>query len=187
MGLDEELKQVLPRNIYSHSVATARMAREMASTFGADERRAYLAGLLHDCAKELTDEELVAAARERGIEVDDVDLADPYLLHARVGARLAEERFGVEDLELLRAIERHTLGAPSMSVLDKIIYVADMIEPSRDFPGLGEIRRLAREDLEACYKTAYAHTLEYLARAKKPIHPSTVAAWNAIVLGGSSG
>ncbi len=185
--LERELKSDLPDDLYRHSVRTAETARRMAAKFGVDERRAYLVGLVHDCAKGLPDENLLKMATEFGLDIDEVELAEPYLLHARVGAHLARKKYGVSDESALKAVERHTLGAPEMSPLDKIAYIADMIEPGRSFPNLDAIRKLADEDLDECYVEAYAHTIEYLAKARRPIHPLTVSAWNAIVLGGRVG
>ncbi|MHB0976519.1 MAG: bis(5'-nucleosyl)-tetraphosphatase (symmetrical) YqeK [Candidatus Aquicultorales bacterium] len=175
----------MPRDLYEHSIRTAETAREMAAAFGLDAEKAYLVGLVHDCGKALSDVELLDAARAEGWSLNEVEIAEPYLLHDRVSAVLARERFGVDDAEVLSAVEKHTLGDESMSPLDKIAYVADMVEPGRPYPGLDALRGLALENLDASYAEAYAHTIGYLARARKPIHPKTVPAWNSIVLGGS--
>lgn len=185
--LERELKKDLPDELFRHSLRTAETARRMAAKFGVDERLAYLVGLVHDCAKGLSDENLLKMASEFDLDVDEVERAEPYLLHARVGAHLARKAYGVSDEAALKAVERHTLGAPDMSPLDKIAYIADMIEPGRSFPNLEAVRDLAEKDLDECYAEAYAHTIEYLARARRPIHPLTVSAWNAIVLGGRVG
>ncbi|MCL5292331.1 MAG: bis(5'-nucleosyl)-tetraphosphatase (symmetrical) YqeK [Actinobacteria bacterium] len=182
--IESRLKDALSGKLYKHSLSTAETAKGMAENFEVDAQKAYLTGLLHDCAKVLSDQELLDEARAIGLDVDEVDVAEPYLLHAPVGAHLAREVYGMTDEDVLRAIGRHTLGAISMTPLDKIAYVSDMIEPGRKFPGLDRIRNLAGEDLDMCYAEAYAHTLKYLAEKRKPIHPLTVSAWNSIVLGG---
>ncbi len=165
-----------------HSVRVADTAAALAMIYGADADDARLAGLLHDWDRELDETELVAAARSRGVEQCTADEAVPYLLHARTGARaVAEALPGIGD-EVLRAIERHTVGAADMSELDMILYVADMIEPGRTYKGVDDLREAVGSlSLESLFAEAYRHSVKHLVKERRFIHPSTVDVWNAHV------
>jgi predicted HD superfamily hydrolase involved in NAD metabolism len=181
VSLKLALKKHLSRELYEHSLRVAETAEQMAQAFGEDKLKAYNAGLLHDYAKIYQDTDLLALAQRYGYKIIDVEKAYPYLLHAQVSAKLAAEIFQINDSELLSAIEKHTLGSVRMNKLDKILYIADMIEPGRRHSGLDFIRALARENLELAFKEAYAHTLHFLIKSKKLIHPQAIDVWNWIV------
>jgi len=176
-----KLKNRLTSEAYEHSLRTADTAVNMAQAFGADKNKAYLAGILHDYAKSMRPDELIVKSRELGIEINPVEKAFPYLLHPKVGARLVKQELGIKDKEVLDAIVKHTIGSAFMTPLDKIIYVADMVEPGRPYPGLDALRKLSLVDLEEVFKKAYAHTLEYLIRTRKLIHPEAVEVWNNLI------
>ncbi|MBE0446774.1 MAG: bis(5'-nucleosyl)-tetraphosphatase (symmetrical) YqeK [Actinobacteria bacterium] len=181
-SIKEKLKNRLIPEHYEHSLRTAGTAARMARAFGVDEGKAYIAGLLHDYAKSMSDEELVSQAERFGIEVNPVELAFPYLLHAKIGARLVESELCVKDKEIIASIANHTIGSVFMGKFDKIIYVADVIEPGRLYQGLDLLRRIALDDLDEVFKEAYAHSLMHLIRARKLIHPTTIEVWNRLVL-----
>ncbi|MDI6716682.1 MAG: bis(5'-nucleosyl)-tetraphosphatase (symmetrical) YqeK [Actinomycetota bacterium] len=180
--IKEKLRKKVPPELYDHSIRTAEVAVRMAEVFGVDKNKANLAGLLHDYAKSMDGDNLIQLATRMGIEVNPVEMSVPYLLHASVGARLVEEDVGIKDKEIIQSIANHTIGSPAMTKLDKIIYVADMIEPGRPYKGLDPLRRMALDDLDKVFLEAYAHSLDYLIRSKKPIHPLTVEIWNKLVL-----
>ncbi len=179
--LKEKLKERLASQHYKHSVRTAEAAARMARAFGVDEEKAYLAGLLHDYSRSTSAGQLVSEAERLGFEINPVEAAFPYLLHAKVGARLVELDLNIKDKEIIEAIENHTIGSTLMSKLDKIIYVADMIEPGRPHEGLDVLRRIALEDLDEVFEKAYVHSFEYLIRSKQLIHPLTVEIWNKLI------
>ena len=131
-AMKEELAQRLQKKRYEHSLGVADTAAMLAGRFGVDVEKARIAGLLHDCAREYRTADLPAEAARRSIAYGEVERAMPLLLHAYVGARRAEELYGVTDTEIQQAIWRHTVGGEHMTKLDKIIYFADMIEPQRD-------------------------------------------------------
>jgi predicted HD superfamily hydrolase involved in NAD metabolism len=133
---------------YAHSVRVARCADLLAQRHDIDSRKARLAGLLHDLARLYSPERLLAECAARGIRIGAVEREHPVLLHARLGAALARELFGVEDGEVLSAISKHTTGAREMSPLDCAVYLADSLEPSRSFPERGELWQLALRDLD---------------------------------------
>jgi predicted HD superfamily hydrolase involved in NAD metabolism len=155
---------------YEHSVRVARCAELLAQRHGLDARKARLAGLFHDLARLYSPERLLAEASARGISIGEAERRHPMLLHARLGAAIAREHFGVEDAEVLSAIEKHTTGAAEMSPLDCAVYLADSLEPNRSFPERGELWQLALRDLVAATRETIAlaarHRAEKAARAE---------------------
>lgn len=171
----------LSRNRMQHSLRVAEAAQELAVHYGEDAEKARLAGLVHDCAKGLSGAELVGIARQNHLFMHEIDFEIPDLLHAPVGSFLAEQEFGIEDPEILRAIRVHTLGAPEMSEFDKIIYLADMIEPGRDYPGLERLACLTWRDLDVAMLFALESTIKYCLDRGRILHPLTVQARNAFL------
>ncbi len=153
---------------YAHSLRVAEAARGLAARHGADAERAWLAGLLHDCARDLPTPELIRTARERGL-LDRAAAPLPELLHALVGAVVAREELGVEDEEVLRAIARHTTGEEGMGAVELAVFVADYVEPARSFPGVEEVRRLAEESLVGAALLAVEQTVARLAGAGRVV------------------
>ncbi len=181
--MKRELSRRLKKSRYEHSLGVADTAAFLARRFHEDEARARLAGLLHDCAREFPNEAMMVEADARGIAYGDVERESPLLLHAQLGSRLAKEVYGVEDAGILRAIERHTVGGAAMTALDKIIYFADMVEPSRDYPAVEELRRLAREaTLDEMTLAGLTRSLEFVLEKGQLIHPDTVLARNELLL-----
>ena len=186
MTIDEmrrELQRRLKKNRFAHSIGVANTAVKLAKRFGVDEDKAYIAGLLHDCAREFENDELPLQAEIRGIEIGEVERAMPLLLHAYIGAKMIHEIYGVDDAEIAQAIWRHTVGAADMTPLDKIIYFADMIEPNRNYPGVERLRALAETaELDEILLTAFSDTIAFVIQKKSLIHPDTVAARNFLLL-----
>lgn len=186
MTIDEmrrELQRRLNRNRFAHSIGVANTAVKLAKRFGVDETKAYVAGLLHDCAREFENDDLPAQAEARGISIGEVERAMPLLLHAYISAQMIREVYGVDDAEIAQAIYRHTVGARDMTPLDKIIYFADMIEPNRNYPGVEKLRALAETAaLEEILLTAFSETIAFVLQKNSLIHPDTVAARNFLLL-----
>lgn len=174
----EALAAALSPEDVAHCERAAATARGLAERFGVDEERAEFAGLVHDIARALAPEELLAVARRYDIPVSDVDRGRPYLLHAEVGARLVGETLGVTDEEVLSAVASHTFGRVGMDDLEKIVYLADTIEPGREFAGVGEIRQAAKRSLDEAMSRAYRHAICHLTEKGRPLHPRTVEVWN---------
>ena len=143
------LRQRLSNARFAHTLGVEQVAVDLAVRNGVDMHRTATAALLHDYAKELPKAELLALAERFGIAVDPVYQASPGLLHGPVAARLVQQDFGISDAEVLAAICNHTVGRAGMTMMEKIVYLADMIEPLRDFPGVEALRALARQDLDA--------------------------------------
>lgn len=161
---------------YAHCVRVARMSETLARIHGADPRKARTAGMLHDLARLYSADRLLRESAERGVPIDDYGREHPVVLHAPLSAQLARSMFGVTDSEVLSAIAKHTLGAGEMSVLDCILYLADGLEPGRDYAERGELAALAQRDLGAAMRATIASSLRYLTQRRLPIAPQTAAA-----------
>lgn len=175
-----KMETVMPEKRLRHCLGVEKAARELAERFGLDVEKAGLAGLLHDYAKKVSDEEFLAL-------IDKYQL-DPNLKkwgnnvwHGMVGIYKIQEDLGIEDAEILRAIEIHTVGSSTMSELDKVVYVADYIEHNRDFPGVDKARELAQRSLNQAVAYETARTVEHLAHKGMPIYPQTLGTYNAFV------
>lgn len=177
-----ELSTMLSPKRLQHSIGVSKTAVEMAERFGGDKVKAGLAGLLHDAAREVSIADLLPRAQAFGIVVSDIEKAQPILLHAPISAKLAEIKFGVRDAEILQAIFLHTTGSAHMSLLDKIIYLADVIEPSRNFEGLEEIRKIAQRDLDKALLLALDQSIFYILEEGGLIHPATIEARNDLLI-----
>ena len=167
--LQEKLRASLNKKRYEHSVGTMLCAIALAARWNGNAAEARLAGLLHDCAK-LPAERLLALAAQYGFAMDEFEREVPGLLHDRLGALVARDEYGVRDEAVLDAIRSHQLCRAHMTKLDKIIYLADKIEPTRDYPGVDMLRALAEEDLDravlACMDSVHAHLVQEGKRIK---------------------
>ena len=159
----KKLKQKLNEKRFVHSIGVEYTAASLAFVHGADVEKARVAGLLHDCAKCLTSAEKYRKAKKHGLPITRSEKENPDLLHGKLGAYYAKRKYEVRDEEILSAITYHTTGHPGMSLLDKIIFVADYIEPNRKMvKDLSEIRKEAFEDLDKCVIHILKNTLDYL-------------------------
>ena len=172
-GVREAIGQ---RHRFAHTLGVARLARRLARRHGADAERALLAGMLHDLARLWPGERLIAGSKERGLHIDAFEYAHPTVLHARLGAELARERFGVTDDAVLSAIRLHTLGAPSMTALDEILYLADALEPGRTFDERASLEALAFRNLDAAMRGVLRSAVTYNNGAGRRPAPATLAA-----------
>lgn len=178
----DKLSQTLSAKRFGHSLGVSKTAAELAARFAEDVAKAKLAGLLHDCARAIPSNNLLQMAEVFAIVVNDVERCQPVLLHAPLGACLAQKEYGIDDPHILKAIALHTTGGRDLSNLDKIIYLADFIEPSRDFPGIDKLRSLASENLDAAMLAAYDKSLHYVIEQGALIHPATVEGRNYLLL-----
>lgn len=181
-NLKEKLSNVLGRHRFEHTLSVAELSRHLAAIHGVSAEKAYLAGLLHDCAKYMTDEEYLLKCEEKGIEIRDAERKAPHLLHAKYGAWLAEHEYGITDPEVLSAITCHTTGKPEMNQLEKIIFVADYLEPGRTkAPHLRVLRKLVVTDLDLTITCILQDTLEYLKYSGMEIDPNTQSTYDWIM------
>lgn len=161
--LQKKLKKQLDSARFEHTLGVMYTAAALAMTHDVDMQQAQVAGLLHDCAKCLSTKKKFKLCAQKGLEITEYEEKNPFMLHARLGAVLARDKYGVEDPQVLSAIRWHTTGKPEMSALDKIIFIADYIEPGRcKANNLPEIRRMAFTDLDHCMYMICRDTLVYL-------------------------
>ena len=181
--MKEKLQSRLKPSRFQHSRGVSETAVTLAKRCGVDEEKARIAGLLHDCARQYPNDELIAEAAIRGIAIGDVERETSLLLHADIGARLVAEEYGVEDEEIQQAIARHTVGGSNMSDLDKIVYFADMIEPNRDYPDVHRLRQLAAEGtLDEMVLAGLSQSISFIVNQGKLLHLGTIIARNELVL-----
>ena len=171
-------RQVIPllsSQRIAHTAGCEHEAVQLAKLWGEDPEKAAVAGILHDSTKNLSYDEQLILCDKYGIILDNAQRENPKLLHAITGAALAKDRFGVSE-EISQAIRWHTTGKPDMNTLEKIIYLADYIEPTRDFEGVERLRELAYEDLDAALALGLEMSLEELRRQNVEPHRDTVEA-----------
>ena len=162
-----------------HVLGTEQEAISLAERYGADVEKARVAALLHDCTKRLDMEEQLALCRQYGIRLDALEQQALKLLHAKTGAAIARDVFGVDD-EIYRAIWWHTTGHAGMTLLEKIMYLADYIEPSRDFPGVDKLRAVCYKDLDEGLLMGLEMTIEEMTSMGNPVHHATIEARDAL-------
>jgi predicted HD superfamily hydrolase involved in NAD metabolism len=172
------LKQNIDGKRLAHSIGTADEAVKLARKFGADENKAYVAGLLHDVAKGKCKNGLNHLAYEYGIDIDEIESKNIELIHGRLGAAMIEKQLGIHDEEILSAIRWHTTGHKGMTLLEKIIYLADLIEPGRSFEGINEIRLIAYQNIDKAMREALKQVLGYVQCEGFELHPCSVEAYN---------
>ena len=165
-----------------HVLGTEQEAIRLARRYGADETDARIAALLHDCTKKLDMEQQLALCHRYDIRLDELEQHALKLLHAKTGAAVARDIFGVKDA-VYEAIRWHTTGKPDMTLLEKVIYLADYIEPNRDFPGVDELRRAVYDDLDKGLLMGLSDTIDEMERMGNPVHHDTLEARDFLLRG----
>lgn len=161
--LRESMKMVLSESRYQHSLGVEEVCYDLALIHGDDIIKVSIAGILHDCAKYMSDKELLQECEKYNLPFTDTEKKLPHLLHAKLGAVYAGEKYGIEDESILDAIKYHTTGRPAMSKLEKIVYIADYIEPYRtSIPVLDQAREIAYKDLNEAIICIANSSLDYL-------------------------
>ena len=182
---NDEIKQYLKNNLkpkrYSHVLGVCSTAVDLAKHYGVDEHKAEIAALAHDVAKNLSSEELLKIINDSKITLSIDEQNTEELWHAIVGPVISRNVFNITDEEILSAIRWHTTGKENMSKLDKIIYLADLIEPSREFDGIEEIRKVAYENLDLAMIKALTHTTIYLLNKQCAVDINTIKARNYLL------
>lgn len=176
-----KLKEMLGEERLEHSINTSKIARKLAIKYDYDADKAEVAGLLHDCAKDLDYKTLEKMVLEYNIKLDEIVQKIPKLLHPLVGVVIAKKEFNIQDPVILKAIKTHSTGAAQMSLLDKIIYLSDKIEPLRNMNGVEEVRKMAEIDLDRAALMALDKGLLYLISKNLFIHPISIEARNNIL------
>lgn len=172
--IEEKLREKQNHKRFRHTMGVQYTAICLAMRYEQDMEKASYAGLLHDCAKHMSNDKLLQKCRKHQIPVSEAEEHNPFLLHAKVGAWLSEHKYGINDPEILGAITFHTTGRPEMTMLEKIVFTADYIEPGRDHaPNLTELRKLAFVDLDEAVCKILEQTLDYLKSGGGEIDPTT--------------
>ncbi|NLW40752.1 MAG: HD domain-containing protein [Tissierellia bacterium] len=178
----EKLKEDIGTERYEHSIRVMKVCEELAKHYHYPVEKAKLAGLLHDCGKLQGQINLLKMASDFGIILDNITKINKELIHSPLGAEIARSKYNIEDDEILKAIRYHTTGRENMSLLEKIVYIADLIEPARNFEGVDKIRALAHQNLDKALLFAIDNTLAFLIEKGNIIHLDTIKARNHIVI-----
>ena len=174
INLIKELESELAFGRFIHTMGVAGTASNLAMCYGSEPGQAEFAGLLHDCAKCMSLGKMLKICEKADIPLSELEKNSGSLLHSKAGAVLAEEKYGVKDEDVLNAIRYHTTGRPGMSLLEKIVFVADYIEPGRDTaPNLALVRKLAFESIDDCVLQILKDTLNYLGATGASTDPMT--------------
>jgi predicted HD superfamily hydrolase involved in NAD metabolism len=177
--IEEKLKKELTENRYRHTMGVTYTACALAMVHGANLSQARMGGLLHDCAKCIPNIEKIEICKKKKIPVSEFEIEHPVLLHAKLGAYLAKKEYGCDDQAVLDAITWHTTGRPAMTLLEKIVFVSDYIEPNREKqPNLAEIRKLAFTDIDQCMYLILRDTVDYLSENPKSMDHTTLSAYS---------
>lgn len=172
--LRKEMFKIQDERRYEHTLGVAYTAANLAACLGGDIEKAQIAGLLHDCAKGMSEHKLLDLCEKHHIQISKEERKKPSLLHAKVGSYLARKKYKVTDPDILNAISYHTTGRPKMSLLEKIIFVADYMEPGRrQAPRLEQIRRMSYADLNQAVLMILEDTLAYLHESATVIDQTT--------------
>ena len=176
------LKEMLPERRLKHSLNVSKCAVKLSEIYKCDKQKAEIAGLVHDCAKYFTDEQIEDCVRKFNIELDSLEVNNIALSHSVIGSYVAKEVFNIDDEEIINAIKYHTTGRENMSLLEKIIYMADLIEEGRKFPRVEELRELTFSGkLEEALILSFNNTIKFVIDNDQLIHPRTVSARNYIL------
>ncbi|GAA2859835.1 bis(5'-nucleosyl)-tetraphosphatase (symmetrical) YqeK [Lactobacillus intestinalis] len=170
-------KANMDKKRFEHCIGVSKTARKLAKLNGYDEDKAALAGFIHDYAKRVPVEEYRKVIKEQGFDSDLLNW-NRAIWHGIVGTYFIKRDLKITDPEILQAVWRHTTADVEMTTLDKIVFVADFIEPGRDFPGVDEARKVAYNNLDDGVGYELAHTLEFLVKNRNKIYPRTLAAYN---------
>lgn len=180
--LMEEMKNTLSTYRYMHSVGVAFMSADLAAVYGVDKESALVAGILHDCAKEVAKgPEIVRICDECGVALSDIERRATSLVHARLGAYYVRHKYGIEDIDIINAVDNHTVGRPAMSRLEQIVFCADFLEPSRSYacnPCLDELRRIIFVDIDMATYLILDNQISFFKEKPRDIDEKTFATYN---------
>lgn len=180
--IKNKLNQMLPEGRINHSLNVANCAIKLSKIYNCDEEKAYIAGIVHDCAKHLSHEKVEDYINKYEIYLDNLEEYNLALSHGVIGSFIAKYEFNIEDDDIINAVKYHTTGRENMSLLEKIIYMADLIEEERNFPKVDLLRELAYSGkLDQALLVSFENTIKFVMDNKQLIHPRTVSARNYIM------
>lgn len=174
------VKPHLTEKRYIHTIGVMETAVDLAKKYGYDEKKAELAAIFHDYAKYRPENEMKSIIIEQKMPKELLDF-HPELWHAPVGSYLVKTEVGIEDVDILNAIAYHTTGRPNMTLLEKIIFIADYIEPNRNFPGVEQVRDLVKTNLDGAILQSLKNTIIYLTKKNATIYPDTLYTYNYFI------
>lgn len=179
--IEDYLKKNLNRQRYEHSLRVRDTSISLAVHYGENIDDARLAGLVHDCAKNMNNDEIINILEKSGYNIDDIEKKSPFVLHGIAGAFIARDIMEISNENVLNAIAYHTTGRANMTKLEKIIYLADYIEPLRNFPGVLELREKAYRDLDEAMLMSLENTIKYIISKNELMHLNTIRARNYLI------
>lgn len=180
--VEYKLKEMLPERRLKHSMNVSQCAVKLSEIYGYDMEKAKLAGLIHDCAKYFNDDQVEDSIKKFNIELDSLEENNISLSHSVIGSYVIQETFNIKDEDIINAVRYHTTGRENMSILEKIIYMADLIEEGRKFPLVDKLRELAYNgSLDEALLLSFNNTIKFVMDNNQLIHPRTVSARNYIL------
>jgi len=180
--IEKTLKGMLPERRLKHSLNVSKCAVKLSEIYECDKEKAEIAGLVHDCAKYFTDEQIEDSIKRFNVELDPLEVNNIALSHSVIGSYVVVDIFNIKDKEIINAIKYHTTGKENMSLLEKIIYMADLIEEDRNFPRVEELRELTYSGkLEEALLLSFNNTIKFVIDNNQLIHPRTIKARNYIL------
>ncbi|HWI55570.1 MAG TPA: bis(5'-nucleosyl)-tetraphosphatase (symmetrical) YqeK [Desulfobacteria bacterium] len=180
--LKEKIKNTLSPYRYSHTVGVVETSLKLAQLYGADQEVVEVSALLHDIAREIDNSSMLSLCPKYDIVPDEIEQHVPELLHGKVGAAIAKESYGIDNTLVLDAIGFHTTGRKGMSLVEKIVFIADMIEPGRDFPGVDLLRQAAFDNLNKSVLAGLNSTIRFVLERSMVIHPLSIEARNHLIM-----
>ena len=185
MWSEDEIEVYLKKNLKEHrllhSLRVKDMAIKMAKFYNIDSEKTRIAALVHDCAKNKKSEELTNIVKKYGYDINKECKKNIQLLHGLAGAIIAKNLMGIEDQDILNAVRYHTTGRENMSMLEKIIYLADYIEPGRKYPGVEKVRQLAFQDIDKALINSFNITIKYVIERNEILHLDTIKGRNFLL------
>ncbi len=181
-NIKHELKKMLKEDRYIHTLATQREAVKLAKNYGYDTEKASLAALLHDCAKNMDPDAMIDILKKQYYKIDEIERVNTALLHGKAGRIVAKFKFNITDEDVLSAIEYHTTGKENMTMLQKIVFLADVIEETRTYEGVEEVREMAYQNIDKAIVMSLNRTILSILKSGKLLHPNTVNARNYLVM-----
>jgi predicted HD superfamily hydrolase involved in NAD metabolism len=175
------LKEHLNEQRFNHSLRVIDTAVKLAEYYGEDRNKARIAGLVHDAAKNMKDEEIINILENNGYNIDKIHKRTPNIMHGVAAGIIAKSQMGILDEDVLNSVIYHTTGRKNMSTLEKIIYISDYIEPMRNFPGVNELRELAYKDLDDALLLSFDNTIKYVISRGQLLLYDTIEARNYIL------
>lgn len=177
-----QLETMLPKHRMIHSKGVAQSAIRLSEIYDCNKEKSYIAGILHDCAKYLNEEQVEYYVNKYNIKLDEYEKNNIALSHSIIGSVIAKNEFNITDEEIIDAIRYHTTGKEDMNKLEKIIYMADLIEENRVYPGVEELRQLAyNKQMDEALLKSFDNTIKLVIKRKQTIHPRTIEARNYIL------